>query len=153
MNSKRKTMLVAAFVVAVVALAGVGYATAVTGYKATTSVDGNAVSQSQFITIYPTSGTNTTNLYTAAFTGEYVFDTVNENGMVKLSNTCKPVDGTSLGTAITLDDAYFTYSSNDGFQISNSTDGTIIGALIGTITNTKIPLHSTFGVDGRCGQG
>lgn len=68
MKSNRKMMLSAALIVAVVALAGAGYA--VVGYTATTTIEGNAIKDSEYLKI-AADGTAYSGL-----SGEYGFNTV-----------------------------------------------------------------------------
>ena len=114
MNSKRKTMLVAALVVAVVAAAGIGYAT-VTGYKASTEVSANDVGDSQYLTIKPND-----DVYSAKFTGLYAFNTVNSEGTVKFSEVNKVGTGDAL---VAANFSYANIAAETFSPVTTNTDG------------------------------
>ena len=132
MNSKRKTMLVAAFVVAVVALAGVGYAAA-TGYTAKTTVSDNTIGDSKYIVIK----TNDAD-YSAAFSGSYVFntetsydDTYNNNAgseMLEFLECYSIVNGQKSATA--SDYVYFNVNASNEMVAATNTTATYKGVKV-----------------------
>lgn len=133
MKANRKVMLGAALVVAIVALAGVGYAAA-TGYKATMQVIDNSVGPSEYIFIKEAD-----NKYTKAFAGTYAFDTETtwntdvdpDAAYVKYSNCQKISDD---GQTPVLTDKKFTYNDTDEvFEVATS-GGDYDGYLVGTLT-------------------
>ena len=103
-NNKKKTMLIAAFAVAVIALAGIGYATAV-GYKATTVNSDNDATGIYF--------TATQGNYEAAFTpaSEILINTYTDTNNNPDTKTLYTIDATA--TAIDVDGD----STNDHYAV------------------------------------
>ena len=135
MNSKRKTMLVAALVVAVVAAAGIGYATAA-GYTATTNTNTqNSVADSEYLVIYADSEAYT------SFSKAYAFNTestyANSKVMVKFGD-CYDITGSTLPTNPEEYAIDITESNNEYSQASHVTTATTgyKAVLVKTVTLT-----------------
>ena len=103
-NNKRKVMLIAAFAVAVIALAGVGYA-ATLNYKATTVNDDNDAT-SVYVLV-------TQDYYTSKFGGQVKFNTYTDTAATIYSLAeDDDVDGVKTGQQIG-DGVNLTFTNDD----------------------------------------
>lgn len=148
MKAKKKTMLIAAFAVAIVALAGVGYAAV---YTATTTNTANSLT-STYIVLTQTGG----DTYATDWLSTIYYDTVNTTSSSNTEYTPVWSGGKYFNTNVintTEGDVRVTSIVNNALSINVKSTDAVSGRTLTIASDTALPAGLTYYLSYKIGDG